>query len=71
MSSIITDEQKAIIVKLAGDVNSDEYNAMTKFGGQMYHDGIIAGAAFAMIGVGVGVGVVAYTIIKKKLKEKR
>lgn len=68
MSSIITDEQKAIIVKLAGDVNSDEYDAMTKFGGRMYHDGIIAGAAFTMIGVGVRV--VAYSIIKKKLKER-
>ena len=66
MSKIITDEQANIIVKLAGDVNSKEYDAITKFGGQMYHDGIIIGAALAMIGVGAGV--IAYHVIKKKLK---
>lgn len=68
MSKIITDEQKEIIVKLAGDVNSKEFDAITKFGGQMYHDGIIVGAACTLIGVGIGTGVVVYHIIKKKLK---
>lgn len=64
MKQIITDEQKDIIVKLAGDVNSKEFGAITKFGGQMYHDGIIVGAALAMIGSGV----IAYREVKKKFK---
>ena len=68
MSKIITDEQKDIIVKLAGDVNSKEYEAMVKFGGQMYRDGIIVGATLAMIGAGIGAGVIAYHVVKKKLR---
>lgn len=68
MSKIITDEQKEIIVRLAGDVNSKEFNAITKFGGQMYHDGIIVGATLAMIGAGIGAGVIAYHVVKKKLR---
>lgn len=66
MKQIITDEQKDIIVKLAGDVNSKEFGAITKFGGQMYHDGIIIGAALAI--VMIGSGIIAYHEVKKKFK---
>lgn len=67
MNSIITDEQKAIIAELAGEMHSNEFNALVNFGGKMYRDGIIKGAAVAMIGVGVGV--VVHYIIKRNLKE--
>lgn len=68
MKQIITDEQKEIIVKLAGDVNSKEFGAITKFGAQMYHDGIIVGATLAAIGAGIAAGVITYHVITKKLK---
>ena len=41
MSSVITDEQKNIIANLANEVSSDECNALIRFGGQMYRDGLI------------------------------
>lgn len=66
MSSVITDEQKNIIANLANEVNSDECNALISFGGQMYRDGLIKGAALAMIGIGVGL--VVWSVIEKKLK---
>lgn len=67
MNSILTDEQKAIIAELAGEMHSNEYEALVNFGGQMYRDGIIKGAAVAMIGVGIGVAV--NCIVKRNLKE--
>ena len=66
MSSVITDEQKNIIENLANKVSSDERNALISFGGQMYRDGLIKGAALATIGIGVGL--VVWSIIEKKLK---
>ena len=69
MSSIITEEQKNIIANLANEVSSDEYNALISFGGQMYRDGLIKGAALATIGIGVGL--VVCSIIEKKLIEKK
>ena len=66
MSSVITDEQKNIIANLANEVSSDECNALIRFGGQMYRDGLIKGAALATIGIGVGL--VVRNIIEKKLK---
>ena len=67
MNSIITNEQKSIIANIAKDMNSNEYNALINFGGQMYRDGIIKGAAIAMIGVGIGMAIHGI----KKLKESR
>ena len=69
MSSVITDEQKNIIANLANKVSSDECNALIRFGGQMYRDGLIKGAAFATIGIGAGL--VVRSIIKEKLIEKK
>lgn len=68
MKSIITNEQEAIITKLAGDMHSKECSALVNFGGQMYRDGIIKGTISTMIGVGVGMAV-SY-IIKKKLRKE-
>ena len=47
-------------------MSSDECNALIRFGGQMYRDGLIKGAALATIGIGVGL--VVRSIIEKKLK---
>ena len=69
MSSVITDEQKNIIANLANKVSSDECNALIRFGGQMYHDGLIKGAALATIGIGAGL--VVLSIIEEKLIEKK
>ena len=69
MSSVITDEQKNIIANLANEVSSDERNALIRFGGQMYRDGLIKGAALATIGIGVGL--VVWSIIEKKLIENK
>ena len=66
MSSVITDEQKNIIANLANKMNSDEYNALIRFGGQMYRDGLIKGSALTMIGIGVGL--VVWDIIEEKRK---
>ena len=69
MSSVITDEQKNIIANLANEVSSDECNALIRFGGQMYRDGLLTGAALAMIGIGAGL--VVWSVIEKKLIEKK
>ena len=69
MSSVITDEQKNIIANLANKVSSDECNALISFGGQMYRDGLIKGAALAMISIGAGL--VVWSIIEEKLIEKK
>ena len=69
MSNVITDEQKNIIANLANKVSSDECNALISFGGQMYRDGLIKGAALATIGIGVGL--VVWSVIEKKLIEKK
>ena len=66
MSSVITDEQKNIIANLANKVSSDECNALIRFGGQMYRDGLIKGAALATIGIGAGL--VVCSIIEEKRK---
>ena len=55
-----------IIANLANKLSSDECNALISFGGQMYRDGLIKGAALATIGIGVGS--VVWSIIEKKLK---
>ena len=68
MKSIITNEQEAIITKLAGDMNSKECSALVNFGAQMYRDGIVKGAIATMIGVGVGMAV---SYIIKRNSEKR
>ena len=68
MKSIITNEQEAIITKLAGDMHSKECNALVNFGAQMYRDGIIKGTIVTMIGIGVGM-TVSYII--KRNSEKR
>ena len=68
MKSIITNEQEAIITKLAGDIHSKECSALVNFGAQMYRDGIIKGTIVTMIGVGVGM-TVSYII--KRNSEKR
>ena len=69
MSNVITDEQKNIIENLANKVSSDECNALISFGGQMYRDGLIKGAALAMIGIGAGL--VVWNIIEEKLIENK
>ena len=69
MSSVITDEQKNIIANLANEVSSDECNALIRFGGQMYRDGLIKGAALATIGIGAGL--VVWSIIENKIIEKK
>ena len=69
MSNVITYEQKNIIANLANKVSSDECNALISFGGQMYRDGLIKGAALAMIGIGAGL--VVWSIIEEKLIEKK
>ena len=69
MSSVITDEQKNVISNLANKVSSDERNALIRFGGQMYRDGLIKGAALATIGIGIGL--VIGSIIEKKIIEKK
>ena len=69
MSSVITDEQKNIIANLINEVSSDECNALIRFGGQMYRDGLIKGAALATIGIGAGL--VVWSVIEKKLIEKK
>ena len=66
MGSVMTDEQKNIIANLANKVSSDECNALIRFGGQMYRDGLIKGAALAMIGIGAGL--VVWNIIEEKRK---
>ena len=71
MSSVITDEQKNIIANLANEVSSDECNALISFGGQMYRDGLIKGAALATIGIGVGLAVNGGKKLVEKIKEKK
>ena len=65
MSSVITDDQKNIIANLANKVSSDECNALICFGGQMYRDGLIKGAALATIGMGV------CFVVRAIIEEKR
>ena len=53
MVKINNEEQKARFEILLGYMDPEDLQIMTNWGGELYRDGIIAGAAGVLIGLGV------------------